>query len=53
MKQERKKSPKEGRTQVRMTFVIDRENADWLSSQLNKSRTVNEALEHWRNEASE
>lgn len=48
MKQERKKSPKQGLTQKRMTFVIDEDNAQWLDSQSNKSRAVNEALVNWR-----
>lgn len=43
-KQIRKKSPKNGKTQVKVTFVCDKEVYDLLTDELNKSRLINELL---------
>lgn len=44
VKQIRKKSPKNGRTQTRVTFLCDNENYEILKDMPNKGRTINNAL---------
>ena len=44
VKQIRKKSPKNGRTQTRVTFLCDNENYEILKEMPNKGRTINNAL---------
>lgn len=49
-KQQRKTGIKRGqRSQRRMNFMIDEENAKWLDSQPNKSRAINDALQQFMN----
>lgn len=43
-KQVRKKSPKNGKTQVKVTFVCDKEVHNFLIEEHNKSRLINELL---------
>ena len=43
-KQIRKKSPKNGRTQTRTTFVIDNDVWEYLQNCPNKSRLINDLL---------
>ena len=43
-KQVRKRSPKNGKTQVKVTFVCDKEVHNFLIGELNKSRLINELL---------
>lgn len=43
-KQVRKKSPKNGKTQVKVTFVCDKEVYNFLADELNKSRLINDLL---------
>lgn len=48
-KQIRKKSPKKGLTQVRVTFRCDQEVYERLKGSANMGRTINEALFEYLN----